>query len=169
MPRTPRRLPAALAVLASVLALTAAAPAPALAPAVPPGPAAAAMPPAARDADPVCTGAAGPALPVTGGTVTWCETAAGGRLTYTNTGRAPADLSLVVYDCDGGRSPNTDPAKCAATLRGTSDVIWRQIKPQQTVYADFAIKKGSDAQVWYTTDSTDQATALRLLGTPWNS
>jgi len=128
------------------------------------------MPPAARDTEPVCTGAAGPALPVAGGgTVTWCETAAGGRLTYTNTGRADADLSLVVYDCDGGKAPSTDSAKCAATLRSTSDVIWRRIAPQQSEHADFAIKRGSNAQVWYTTDGTDRASALRLLGTPWNS
>ncbi|MFC8717998.1 hypothetical protein [Kitasatospora sp. NPDC057198] len=167
MPRTPRprRLPAALAVLASVLALTAAAPAPAVAP----GPATPAMPPAARDAEPVCTGAAGPALPVTGGTVTWCETAAGGRLTFTNTGRAYADLSLVVYDCDGGRAPAVDAAKCADTLKGTSDVIWRQIRSKESVYADFAIPKGSNAQVWWTADSPDRAGDLKLLGTPWNS
>lgn len=158
----PGRRSRALAVLAapvSVLALSAAAPVP--------GPAA--MPPAARDADSGCTGAAGPAVPVTGGTVAWCQTAAGGRLTFTNTGRAPADLSLVVHDCDGGKAPNVDAAKCANTLRGTSDIVWRQVGPQQSAHADLAIPVGSNAQVWWTADSTDRATDLRLLGTPWNS
>ncbi|MFJ4675882.1 hypothetical protein [Kitasatospora sp. NPDC088783] len=168
MPRTPwrRRLPAALAVPVGVLALTAVVPAPG--PAPEPG-AGAAMPPAARDTEPVCTGAAGPALPVTGGTVTWCQTAGGGRLAFTNTGHAPADLSLVVHDCDGGKAPNLDAAKCAATLRGTSDVIWRQIEPGRTATADFAIEKGANAQVWWTADTPDRATDLKLLGTPWNS
>ncbi|BAJ25997.1 MULTISPECIES: hypothetical protein [Kitasatospora] len=162
MPRTPwrHRLPAALAVPASVLALTAAVPAP--------GPAAA-MPPAARDLDPGCTGPTGPAVPVAGGTVSWCPTQQGGRLVFTNTGRAYADLSLVVYDCDGGKAPNVDAAKCAGSLKGTSDIIWRQIKSKQSVHADFAIPRGANAQVWWTADGTDQATDLKLLGTPWNS
>ncbi|QKW23883.1 hypothetical protein HUT16_36545 [Kitasatospora sp. NA04385] len=170
MPRTPwrRRLPAALAVPASVLALSAAAPGPDPAP----GPAAmppAAMPPAARDAEPVCTGPAGPAVPVTGGTVTWCPTRDGGRLLFTNTGPAPADLSLVVYDCDGGKAPAVDAARCAATLKGTRDVIWQRIEPAQSVHADFTIPKGANAQVWWSADGTDRATGLKLLGTPWNS
>ncbi|MEV7216578.1 hypothetical protein AB0O31_26235 [Kitasatospora cineracea] len=167
MPRTPRRrhLPAALAATAAVLALTALAPAPAPGPGGTP----AAAPPAARDSDPACTGAVGPAVPVTGGTVTWCETAGGGRLVFTNTGPADADLSLVVHDCDGGKAPNLDAAKCAATLKGTRDVVWRQVGPQQAVSADFAIEKGANAQVWWTADPADRATDLRLLGTPWNA
>ncbi|WP_033215487.1 hypothetical protein [Kitasatospora phosalacinea] len=165
MPRTPwrRRLPAALAVPASVLALSAAAPVPG------PAPGPAAMPPAARDTEPVCTGPAGPAVPVTGGTVTWCPTRDGGRLLFTNTGPATTDLSLVVHDCDGGKAPAVDAAKCAATLKSTRDVIWRQVAPSESVHADFAIPKGANAQVWWTADSTDRATALKLLGTPWNS
>ncbi|MFD7736560.1 hypothetical protein ACFV6F_40075 [Kitasatospora phosalacinea] len=169
MPHTPRRrrLPAALAVSASVLALTAAAPAAPVAPTGPGG--AAAMPPAARDTEPVCTGPLGPAVPVTGGTVSWCPTGEGGRLVFTTAGPAPADLSLVVYDCDGGRAPAVDAAKCAASLKGTRDVIWRQVGPKESVHADFAIPRGANAQVWWTADGTGQATDLKLLGTPWNS
>ncbi|MFF4341847.1 hypothetical protein ACFY00_18165 [Kitasatospora sp. NPDC001540] len=169
MSRTPwrHRLPAALAVSASVLALTAAAPA---APAAQTGPGGgAAMPPAARDAEPVCTGPFGPPVPVTGGTVSWCPTGEGGRLVFTNTGPGYADLSLVVYDCDGGKAPAVDAAKCAASLKGTSDVIWRQVGPKESVHADFAIPKGANAQVWWTADSPDRAGDLRLLGTPWNA
>ncbi|RKE16907.1 hypothetical protein [Streptomyces sp. TLI_171] len=156
MPRL--RSLAVLAAPAALLTLGAAAP-PAVAP----------MPPAARDTDPVCNGAAGPAVPVTGGTVSWCQTADGGRLTFRTTGPAATDLSLVVYDCDGGKAPAVDAVKCAATLRSTRDIVWRHVEPQQSVHADLALPRGSNAQVWWTADTPDRATDLRLLGTPWNS
>ncbi|MFJ5234436.1 hypothetical protein ACIQBJ_31595 [Kitasatospora sp. NPDC088391] len=154
-----RRPLAALAVPAGVLALTALAPVPG----------SAAMPPPAHDPDPGCTGPAGPAVPVTGGTVTWCPGAEGGRLAFTNTGHAPADLSLVVHDCEGGRAPAVDAAKCAATLRATHTATWQQVAPGQRAAADFPVARGSNAQVWWTADGPDRATDLRLLGTPWNS
>ncbi|MBV6696767.1 hypothetical protein [Kitasatospora aureofaciens] len=119
--------------------------------------------------EPACTGKASPEMQVTGGTVTWCPTAAGGRLTFTNTGRAYRDLSLVIYDCDGGKAPNADLKKCAQSMKSMDDVMWRQIRSKESVHADFDIKKGSNAQVWWTADRTDQATDLKLLGTPWNS
>ncbi|MEV7025199.1 hypothetical protein [Kitasatospora sp. NPDC093558] len=120
-------------------------------------------------AEPACTGKAGPEMQVDGGTVTWCELKDGGRLTFTNTGRAYRDLSLVVYDCDGGKGTGADPKKCAQSMKSMNDIMWRQIKSKRSVHADFDIKKGSNAQVWWTADSADKATDLKLLGTPWNS
>lgn len=120
-------------------------------------------------AEPACSGPAGSDMQVTGGTVTWCPTAAGGRLTFTNTGRAYRDLSLVVYNCDGGKGTSADLKKCAASMKGMNDIEWRQVKSKESVHADFDIKKGSNAQVWWTADGTDKATDMKLLGTPWNS
>ncbi|MCX5197358.1 hypothetical protein OOK31_26275 [Streptomyces sp. NBC_00249] len=108
-------------------------------------------------------------MQVTGGTVTWCALPDGGRLTFKNTGRAYANLSLVIYECDGGKAPNVDAAKCAKSLKSSSDIIWRQVKSKQSVDADFDIPKGSNAQVWWTSDTSDKASDLKLLGTPWNS
>lgn len=123
-------------------------------------------------ADPPPCKKTGQPVSVTGGTVTWCEITvdgeAGGRLTFKNTGRAYADLSLVVYDCDGGKAPNAKDADCAKTLDGMYDVVWRQVKSKQTASADFQLKN-KNAQVWWTAAKPDQATDLKLLGTPWNA
>lgn len=111
-------------------------------------------------------------MAVTGGTVTWCEISVdgepGGRLTFKNTGRAYVDLSLVVYDCDGGKAPDVSGGDCAKSLAGTYDVIWRQVKSKQSVSADFQLKK-KNAQVWWTNAKLTEATDLKLLGTPWNA
>ncbi|MFD7598931.1 hypothetical protein ACFV6D_38655 [Kitasatospora sp. NPDC059812] len=125
-------------------------------------------------AEPACSGASGKAMAVTGGTVIWCAITtakgkAGGRLTYKNTGRALGNLSLVVYDCDGGKAPNSDVKKCSASMKSMADIMWVQIDSDESVYADFDIAKGSNAQVWWTSDKPGVATDLKLLGTPWNS
>ncbi|MEU2390591.1 hypothetical protein [Streptomyces sp. NPDC007369] len=114
----------------------------------------------------------GQPMAVTNGTVTWCEISIGGkpgaRLTYENTARAHGHLSLVIYDCDGGQAPSTDRDKCASSLAGTYQVIWRDVKSQQSVTADFRLKN-KNAQVWWTDAKPNQATDLKLLGTPWNA
>ncbi|HET9382836.1 MAG TPA: hypothetical protein VFP69_18670 [Streptomyces sp.] len=133
-------------------------------------PALTSSPPAAA-APPACGKTSAP-LAVTGGTVTWCEITLdgqpGGRLTFKNTGRAYADLSLVVYDCDGGTAPDVDAAACGTSLAGTYDVIWREVKSKESVSADFQLTN-KNAQVWWTADKVSRATDLKLLGTPWNA
>lgn len=123
---------------------------------------------AAVVAEPACT--APKTFAVTGGTIGTCRVTKDGeefqRLTFTNSNRAQRDISVVVYDCDGGA--DNDWSACAASVKSTYNLVWRQIKSKQTVSADFQLTN-ANSQVWWTTDAAEKADTLTLLGTPWSS
>ncbi|QDY77151.1 hypothetical protein [Streptomyces qinzhouensis] len=108
---------------------------------------------------------------VTGGTIGACRVTKDGeefqRLTFTNTNRAQRDISVVVYDCDGGAGSGAGTKACSQNLKATYNLVWRQVKSKQTVSADFQLAH-ANSQVWWTTDPAEKAATMTLLGTPWS-
>ncbi|ANW22421.1 hypothetical protein [Streptomyces clavuligerus] len=136
------------------------------------GPAPAAPEPQPKPKAVSCVGETSAPVKVTGGTLSWCTVSIDGepgqRLIFTNPNRAYANLSVVVYDCDGGKGTEATPQACAENLTGTYNVVWPVVKSKQSVSVDLQLSHPG-AQVWWTADKPSGASDLTFLGTPWNS
>ncbi|MBY6306598.1 hypothetical protein [Streptomyces clavuligerus] len=107
-------------------------------------------------------------IAATGGDIRLCQLTGqkGLYLSFVNTGRLARDLSAVVYDCQGKSGTDQSEALCRKSIRGTYDIIWRQVEPGETAEVTLP-KLAPQSHLYWTQDAPTAATNLKWEKAAW--